>query len=56
MRNPKCLDQNQAVPKDVVFVPSIFIIGKTKSGKSTLSQSIRDKYGFKIITIEDIIQ
>jgi len=36
MRNPKCLEQNEAVPKDVAFVPSIFIIGKTKSGKSTL--------------------
>lgn len=51
MRNPKTLEQNEAVPKDVKFVPIIFIIGKTKSGKSTLALNLKEKYGFKIITL-----
>lgn len=51
MRNPKTLEQNEAVPKDVKFVPIIFIIGKTKSGKSTLGLNLKEKYGFKIITL-----
>lgn len=56
MRNPKTLEQNEAVPKDVKFVPIIFIIGKTKSGKSTLALNLKEKYGFKIITMEEIIE
>jgi len=52
MRNPKSLNQNQAIPKDVKFTPILFIIGKPKTGKTTLAKNIRDKYGFKIISIE----
>ena len=55
IRNPKTLEQNEAVPKDVKFVPIIFVIGKPKSGKSTLAVNLKEKYGFKIIAIEDII-
>lgn len=51
MRNPKSLDQNQAVPKDVKFIPTVFIIGKTKTGKSTLAQNFKDKLGLKIINL-----
>lgn len=50
------MEQNEAVPKDVTFVPIVFIIGKTKSGKSTLAQNIKDKYGFKIISLEEIVE
>jgi len=46
------LEENEAIPKDVRLSPSIFIFGKTKSGKTTLAESLRDKFGFKIITIE----
>jgi adenylate/nucleoside-diphosphate kinase len=56
IRNPKSLYQNQAIPKDVKFTPILFIIGKPKSGKSTLARNIRDKYGFKLITIEEILE
>jgi len=51
MRNPKSLNQNQAVPKDVKFTPIVFIIGKTKTGKSTLAQNFKDKFGLKIINL-----
>ena len=37
MRNPKTLQQNQAIPKDIKFTPIIFVTGKTKSGKTTLA-------------------
>jgi hypothetical protein len=30
-------------------------MGKTKSGKSTLAGGLKDKFGFKIITIEEIV-
>lgn len=56
MRNPKSLHQNQAIPRDVKFTPILFIIGKPKSGKSTLARNIRDKYGFKLITVEEILE
>lgn len=41
MRNPKSLSQNQAVPRDVKSTPIVFVLGKTKTGKSTLSQKIK---------------
>lgn len=55
MRNPKSLLQNDAIPQDVKSTPIIFLMGKTKSGKSTLAESIRDKFGFKVISIEEIM-
>lgn len=55
MRNPKTLLQNEAIPQDVKTTPIIFVIGKTKSGKSTLAENIREKFGFKVINIEDIM-
>jgi polynucleotide 5'-kinase involved in rRNA processing len=56
MRNPKSLEQNEAIPRDVKFVPIIFVVGKTKTGKSTLACNLRDKFGFKIIRIEEIVE
>lgn len=41
MRNPKTLQQNAAIPQDVKSTPSVFIIGKTKTGKTTLAEKIR---------------
>lgn len=55
MRNPKSLCQNESVPSDVKCTPVIFIIGKTKTGKSTLASAFQDKYGFKVINIQDIL-
>jgi len=52
MRNPKSLEQHQAIPRDIKFVPSVFIIGKTKTGKSTLAQHFKDKFGLKILNFE----
>ena len=55
MRNPKSLWQNEAIPRDVKSTPVIFIHGKTKSGKSTLAQKIKEKLGFKIIDMEELL-
>lgn len=55
IRNPATLLQNQPIPRDVKFVPIVFVIGKTKSGKSTLALNLQEKYGFKIITLEQIM-
>lgn len=41
MRNPKTLERHEAPPKDVKFVPIIFIIGKTKTGKTTLALNLK---------------
>lgn len=54
-RNPKSLELNEAIPKDVRSIPVIFIIGKTKTGKTTLAQKIKEKFGFKILDIEEIL-
>ena len=51
MRNPKSLDQNQSIPSDVKATPIVFVVGKTKTGKSTLCNNIRDKFGFVKITL-----
>jgi adenylate/nucleoside-diphosphate kinase len=51
MRNPKSLQQNQSIPRDVKFTPILFVIGKPKTGKSTLARNLRDKYGFKLISL-----
>lgn len=51
MRNPKILSQNEAIPQDVKFVPSIAILGKTKTGKTTLAANLSQKYGFTIINL-----
>ena len=56
IRNPKILEQNQPVPSDVKSVPVVFIMGKTKSGKTTLAHNIRDKFGFKAINMQEIIE
>ena len=55
MRNPKSLEQNQAIPKDVKSTPVVYIIGKTKTGKSSLAQKIKEKFGFKILNIEEML-
>jgi len=55
MRNPKSLWQNEATPREVKSTPIIFIQGKTKSGKTTLAQKIKEKLGFKIIDIEELL-
>jgi adenylate/nucleoside-diphosphate kinase len=55
MRNPRSLEQNQAIPKDVKSTPVVFITGKTKTGKTTLASKIREKFGFKVIDLEDIL-
>lgn len=36
MKNPERLMTNSAVPQDVKFVAKVFVIGKTKTGKTTL--------------------
>ena len=41
MRNPKSLGQNQSIPRDVKSTPIVYVIGKTKTGKSTLAQRIK---------------
>lgn len=51
MRNPKILEQNQPIPCDVKSVPVVFVMGKIKSGKTTLAHNLRDKFGFKVINM-----
>jgi hypothetical protein len=41
MRNPKSLEQNQAVPKDVKSTPIVYLIGKVKTGKTSLALKIK---------------
>jgi len=55
LRNPKTLHQNDPIPHDVKMVPSIFILGKTKTGKSNLAANLSQKYGFKVIDLQSII-
>lgn len=32
--NPSLLKQKQSIPKDVIITPSVYVIGKPKTGKS----------------------
>ena len=52
IKNPRTLEQNSPPPSDVRSVPSIFIIGHNKTGKTTLAHNLRDKYGFKVINLQ----
>jgi GTP-binding protein EngB required for normal cell division len=45
MRNPKMLEMNQSVPNDVRVIPSVAVIGLTKTGKSSLVDSVSSKLG-----------
>lgn len=36
MRSPKLLETNQSIPNDVRVIPSVSVIGLTKTGKTTL--------------------
>ena len=55
MRNPRSLEQNQAIPRDVKSTPVVYIIGKTKTGKSSLAQKIKENFGFKILDLEEML-
>ena len=55
MRNPKLLSTNESVPHDIRIVPTVSVIGQTKTGKTTLSQSLAKKLGMVVVTIEQIL-
>lgn len=50
MKNANILTQNKPVPLDVLSAPKIFVIGKPKSGKTTLSQALCQKLGLVYIS------
>lgn len=55
IKNHLLLTENQSVPLDVKIVPSTFIIGKTKTGRTSLAESICKKLGFIKIDLKEII-
>eukprot|EP00919_Chromeraceae_sp_WS-2016_P042556 GHVR01101529.1.p1 GENE.GHVR01101529.1~~GHVR01101529.1.p1 ORF type:complete len:143 (+),score=14.84 GHVR01101529.1:2925-3353(+) len=56
MRNPKSLEQNQAIPLDVHVTPIIFVTGKAKIGCTTLTDILCNKLGFVKVDVQKIIE
>lgn len=55
MRNPKILETNESVPTDIKIVPTISVIGETKTGKTTLAESLHKKMGLIKLSIQNIV-
>jgi len=53
--NPHLLETNRAVPNDVNPMRGIFVIGKTKTGKTTLSRTLAQKLGMIYISFVEIV-
>ena len=56
MRNPKLLETSESVPHDIRIAPSLAVIGQTKTGKTTLVESLVKKLGMIKISIEKIVE
>ena len=54
--NPSLLKQKQSIPKDVIITPSVYVIGKPKTGKSELSKLLSKKLGLVRISFRRIIE
>ena len=55
MRNPKILEEVDPPPSDVSIVPTVSVIGKTKTGKTTLAKNLCARLGLVYVSIENII-
>jgi deoxyadenosine/deoxycytidine kinase len=56
MKNPKLLETNQSIPNDVRILPSVAIIGLTKTGKTSLTEIVNKKLGLVNLSLENIIE
>jgi len=55
MNNSKLLDTVETIPTDVKVIPSISVVGLTKTGKTTLVESINKRLGLVVINVQNLI-
>ena len=56
MQSAKLLNTHRPTPKDIHITPSIYIIGKPKTGKSSLAKLLSKQFGCVIIKLKHIIE
>lgn len=56
MKNPKSLETNSASPHDIRIVPKVSIIGLTKSGITTLTETLHKRLGLVVISLSNIVE